>query len=285
MLKNQKMNEIEQGTTEWLELRKTKITASDAATIMGVSPWKNKSQLYYEKVSIGNNAFKSDAMQRGIDLEPIARDLFILKTWKEVHPAVLIRDWAMASLDGISACGKYVVEIKCPGPKDHAVAVAGKVPDHYYPQLQHQMYVADVQSMYYFSFDGVDGVIVEVQRDQEYIKKMIDEELKFYQCVVNRTPPEPGEGDYIERNDNVWYEHALRWKSLTAAIKELEEEQEELKKQLVFLSGESNTKGAGISLCQIQRKGNIAYDRIPELQNVDLEKYRKASINSWRITQ
>ena len=67
------------------------------------------------------------------------------------------------------------------------------------------------------------------------------------------------------------------------SIKELEKEEEEVRKQLIFLSGESNTKGAGISLCQIQRKGNVDYSKIPELRGVDVEKYRKPAINSWRI--
>jgi hypothetical protein len=67
-------------------------------------------------------------------------------------------------------------------------------------------------------------------------------------------------------------------------MKELEKEEEELRKQIVFLSGETNSKGFGISLCQVQRKGNVDYSRVPELKNVDLDKYRKTSLNSWRIT-
>jgi hypothetical protein len=67
-------------------------------------------------------------------------------------------------------------------------------------------------------------------------------------------------------------------------MKELEMIEEDLRKQLIFLSGESNSKGAGISLCQIQRKGNVDYAKIPELKNVNLDKYRKESINSWRIS-
>ena len=59
---------------------------------------------------------------------------------------------------------------------------------------------------------------------------------------------------------------------------------EDLRKQLIFLSGESNSRGSGISLCQVVRKGNVDYAKIPELKGIDLEKYRKGSISSWRIT-
>lgn len=276
--------EIEQGTQEWLALRKTKITATDACVIMGASHWKTRIQLYNEKLSDDAPMPPNARMQRGIDLEPVARDLFTLHTGIIVRPRVIVKDWAMASLDGISEDGSCIVEIKCPGDKDHAIAASGKVPDHYYPQLQHQMYVCDVDSMYYFSFDGVDGVAVKVKRDDEYVARMLQEEMLFYHCLTTQTPPEPEEGDYIERDDEIWQECVSKWKSVTESIKELEKQEEDLRKDLIFLSGESNTKGAGISLCQVRRKGNVEYSKIPELRGVDLDQYRKGSTNSWRIT-
>ncbi len=276
--------DCEQGSQEWLALRKTKITATDANIIMGASHWKTRIQLYHEKLSNDAAMIANARMQRGTDLEPIARDLFNLKTGWNMKPAVVVKDWLMASLDGRDDDIGCIVEIKCPGDKDHATALKNKVPDHYYPQLQHQMYVAGVQMAYYFSFDGIDGVIVKVKREDDYIEKMLEEEKKFYECLTNRTPPEPAEGDYIERDDSLWDQCATRWKEVTRGIKELEKDEEDLRKQLIFLSGESNTKGAGISLCQVQRKGNVDYAKIPQLKGVDLDMYRKGSINSWRIT-
>lgn len=276
--------ECEQGGQEWLALRKTKITATDMNIVMGVSHWKTRIQLYHEKLSNDPPMVANERMQRGTDLEPIARGLFNAMTGMDMKPAVVVRDWLMASLDGLCSRSGNIVEVKCPGAKDHAVALLNKVPDHYYPQLQTQMYVAGVQMAYYFSFDGVDGVIVEVKRDEDYITKILEEGWKFYECLMNRTPPEPAEGDYIERDDALWDQCATRWKEVTRGIKELEKDEEDLRKQLIFLSGESNTKGAGISLCQVQRKGNIDYSKIECLKGVDLEPYRKGSINSWRIT-
>jgi putative phage-type endonuclease len=271
-----------QGSNEWLEFRKTKITATDSCVIMGASHWKTRVQLYYEKTADILPSPPNERMKRGTDLEPIARELFCIKTGNLMIPKVVVKDWCMASLDGINEWNE-ILEIKCPGDKDHAIALSGKVPDHYYPQLQHQMYVCDSDLVYYFSFDGVDGVIVNVKRDDKYIEKMIQEEKKFYECLINKTPPDPIECDFIEMDNDLWKECALKWKSVTNSIKELEKQEEELRKELIFLSGESNAKGAGISLCHIQRKGNVEYAKIPELKGVDLEKYRKDSIKMWRI--
>jgi hypothetical protein len=114
---------------------------------------------------------------------------------------------------------------------------------------------------------------------------MLVEEIRFYNCLVDKTPPEPSEKDYIERNDVLWQQCAERWKNVTASLKDLEKEEEELRKQLIFLSGETNTKGSGISLSQVLRRGNINYSNIECLKSIDLESYRSSSSTSWRITR
>ncbi len=279
------LRDLEQGTAEWLSLRTTKITATDAAVIIGASHWKTRIQLYNEKISdTPITTFVNTRMKRGTDLEPIARQLFCIQNGIEVYPRVVTREWAMASLDGMSDDGKYIVEIKCPGEKDHVLALNGKVPDHYYPQLQHQLYVTGLQSIFYYSFDGTDGVTIVVKRDDAYIEKMVEEEKKFYECLINKTPPEPCENDYIERNDELWNQCASQWKFVSEQIKSLEKEEEHLRKQLIFLAADSNVKGGGIGLCKIQRKGSVDYGKIPELRGVDLEIYRKSPIDTWRIT-
>lgn len=276
---------IEQGSPEWLNLRKTKITATDASIIMGVNHWKTPLQLYYEKTSLDiKPPYKNEKMQRGIDLEPLARGLFCAKTRHKMIPKVLVKDWTMASLDGINAWNE-VLEIKCPGDKDHVLACAGIIPEHYYPQLQHQIYVAGAEKAFYFSFDGFDGVIVEVLRNDDYIAKMLVEEKKFYDCIVNKTPPEASEDDYIDRIEEPgWAILAIRWKELSEQLEQIIEDQENIRTQLIELCQGQNSKGLGIKMSHIQRRGNIDYSRIPELKNLDLEKYRKPSTTNWRIT-
>ncbi len=279
------LRDLEQGTAEWLSLRTTKITSTDAAVIVGSSHWKTRIQLYNEKISDAPiTTFVNDRMKRGTELEPVARQLFCIQNGIEVFPRVVTRDWAMASLDGMSEDGKQSVEIKCPGDKDHALALSGRIPDHYYPQLQHQLYVTGLNSIFYYSFDGTDGVTLVVKRDDAYIEKMVEQEKIFYDCIVNKTPPEPSENDYVERDDELWLQCAQQWKYTNEQIKCLEKEEDHLRKQLIFLSGESNVRGGGLSLCNVKRKGHVEYSRIPELRGVDLDKYRKECISTWRIT-
>ena len=284
LLQHSKAIEMTQGSPEWLKLRKKKITATDAPIIMMESPWKTPLQLYNEKISDKSFQQSNERMQRGLDLEPIARDLFNQRTGCHMEPSILVDDWAMASLDGIDTAMERILEIKCPGEKDHSLAKQGKIPDHYFPQLQHQLYVSGYNEGFYFSFDGADGIIVPFSRNEEYIKNMVNEEHKFYDLLQSKTPPPLCERDYVERHDVVWQEYAFRWKKLNESIKQMEEEEEKIRNHLIFLSGPNPSRGGGISLCSYQRKGNVDYVKVPELKNVDLEPYRKASTTAWRIT-
>jgi hypothetical protein len=101
--------------------------------------------------------------------------------------------------------------------------------------------------------------------------------------MISKQPPEPHQNEFKERSDDLWKFYASEWISISTQTKNLEKKKEEIKEQLILLSGKSNSKGAGIRLYQIQRKGVVEYQKIPELANVDLEKFRKPSINSWGI--
>lgn len=170
--------DIEQGTAEWLALRRSKITATDAPIIMGASKWKTRAQLLREK----KDPFHVDpinvAMERGRRLEPFARQLFTIKTGMQATPYVIVRNWAMASLDGLTD-DKTVLEIKCP-----IAGLHDSVPAWYMPQIQHQMWVVDAQKAIYFTFDGIDGRMVNVDRDEKFIQEMIAQEASFYEDLI-----------------------------------------------------------------------------------------------------
>lgn len=276
---------IEQGSAEWHALRKKHITATDASIIMKSNHWKTPVQLYNEKISNEPPTPPNDAMKRGTDLEPIARELFEIQTGIEMKPSVVVKEWAMASLDGMSYNEDLILEIKCPGPKDHAIALKGKVPDHYYPQLQHQMYVTDLKEVFYYSFDGIDGVTVVVKRDDDYIEKMLEKEKAFYECLVTLTPPEMSDDDYVNFNeDEVWASYVSMHKNFSDQIKYLEKKKDDVKAQMIELSNGFNSKGNGATLTYVTTKGRVSYDKVPQLQGIDLEQYREPSRQEWRLT-
>ena len=280
------MSALIQQSDEWLQMRKSKIGASDAPCIMGVG-FKSRFELWLEKVGVVNNTYKSSAMQRGLDMEEAARNQFEKDNDLCVFPKVVIHpeyDFMMASLDGMSICGQEIVEIKCPGKEDHLTATKGLVPDKYIPQLMHQMEVCQIDKVYYYSFDGTKGVTLVVPRDDKYIEDMLQEEKLFYECMQNFTAPELTERDYQKKTDDIWLETELELFNIRELLKTLGVREKDLIETLTSMADGRNCIGELFKVARIARKGTVDYSSIPQLQGIDLDKYRKKPSEYWKLT-
>lgn len=279
---------MQQGSEAWHELRRTKIGASDAPVIMGVSPWATPYQLWEEKLGLRERKEANRWMQRGNAMEEHARKAFEAMTGLIMLPCIVThpdRDWQMASLDGMDFEQEHIVEIKCPGAVDHRKALDGHVPDKYYPQIQHQLSVTELEMAYYFSFDGTEGVVIEVPRDDKYIDKMLKAEWAFYECMETLTPPGLEDMDYEEKTDEDWSYVASEWLKAKQALDDAERKEDQLRSMLITMAKGRNSVGGGVKLSSVYRRGSVDYSKIPELRDVDLDSYRKKSSLSWYLKQ
>lgn len=287
---------VNQNTPEWLDLRRNHIGASDAPIILGESPFKSPIQLWEEKLGIRSQTFQSASMKRGHDLEPLARHSFQRSTGISVEPLVIKSKkypWMIASLDGISQDFQHIVEIKCPGKTDHQTAVDGFIPKKYQAQLQHQMICAGVEKAYYYSFDGVDGVLVEAFLDDSYVFDLLKKEKEFFDSVESYMPPQYSDDGvrYIQRASEEWISLSNELKKESEERKIVEEiyklrkeKEDSIKKKLIELANQEDSEGNGIRLTKIVKKGRIDYEKIPELQAIDLEQFRKPNEVTFRFS-
>lgn len=279
--------DIQQGTPEWLELRREYITATDAPAIMNESPFRTRRDIYNEKVLGIDTKLPTAVMKRGLELEAEARETLEQELGVKLPPCVITNGHRMASLDGLSDDGTIAVEIKCPGRKDHDLGMIGLVPKKYYAQLQHQMIVCGLEKMYYMTYNENyknDFNYFWVYRDEEYIQKLIEKEDEFYRCVTENLPLND-ENDFVFRDDDEWLTLSKNFWAIEDAFIMLEKEKEKVRRDLIQLAAGKNTTGGGLNIRKVTRKGAIEYDKIPELKNVDLEKYRKVEIITWRFTK
>lgn len=279
---------MQQNTKEWLEMRKNHIGASDAPVIMGDSPWKTPYQLWRGKLDLDPPTQMNAAMKRGHDLEPMARDAYIFETGVPVTPQIEFHSeykWMMASLDGISKDKSIIVEIKCPGKADHSLAMEGQIPKKYYAQLQHQLAVVNLNMAHYFSFNSEGShVLLEVHKDEEYIDKMICKEQKFWDCMQSFVPPALTDKDFVSREESEIVECSHRWLDVHQALDKLKQEEEELRKELISMCDDKSSKVGNIKIQKVISKGRIDYSKIEEIKNIDMNKYRKAPTESWRLS-
>lgn len=190
---------LEQGTPEWLKYRRQHVMATDASVIMGVNPWTTEIELWEEKCGYREPKAVNEAMRRGQLLEDEARKLFIERTGINMTPCVYESDkhpWAAASLDGMSDCGQYILELKCPGITTHNDFLLGTIKEYYLMQMNHQLFVTDLKVCYYASYNPdheMKFTYTEYRPiRQHYEASMIEKEKLFYgyMCSGER-PPEP----------------------------------------------------------------------------------------------
>ncbi len=225
---------MEQGSDNWLAWRATGLGSSDAPVIMGVSPWKTPHQLWEEKAGIVKREQTANwATDRGNRLEPIARARYELESDVEMPPATCKHyqyEFLLASMDGWNPKLKKGLEIKCPGRPDHEKAMAGNVPEKYYPQLQHQIMVTGAESIDYYSYyvpkgvrdDQGESVTITVKPDLDYIRDLFKKELDFWECIQNKESPGFQEKDFKKVRLLIARRIAVEWKELSQNIAHLE---------------------------------------------------------------
>lgn len=198
-----KIIEHVQGSPEWLLWRQHRITATSCSIIMSLNPFKTLGELWDDMMGI-SAPVSNDAMRRGQELEPIARELFIKETGIHVTPICAEHDgdwWMAASLDGISQDHKTICEIKCPTKmKTHTDAIVGMIPKYYYAQCQHQLFVTGAERVLYTSYHpdchpddkydlNKELAIVEILPDSQFIETLRERSKYFYEehiCQMKR---------------------------------------------------------------------------------------------------
>lgn len=279
--------ELPQGTEEWLAYRKNKIGASDAAPILGMSPWASAYDLWCEKMGVKRRE-KSQSMSYGNKMEEEIRDRVISEMKIFFSPCVIEsiqNPWQIASLDGLSDNGNLAIEIKCANSADHYLAFQRTVPKKYIPQLQHQMSCLGLDFIFYVSYNKEDLRIFPVERDEAFIKNLIQKEKEFYDSLQNFLPPDFIDKDYINRDDDSDLKTQIqKYLEVKDLKKQYEEEEKKTREKILELCNNRNTTCNGVKVNKIVAKGKINYENIQELKNVNLDQYRGSDTIMWRIS-
>lgn len=168
-----------QGSDEWLQARCGVVSASNFSKVFTTAGKLSATrdtlinQLIAENlIGAPTEMFKSEAMQRGNDLEPQARAMFEMLMDVEVREvgfAIHEKHQIGCSPDGLF--DKTGLEIKCPLGSTHCAYLRkGKLPSAYVQQVQGTMYLLGLESYWFMSFHpDIKPLIIEVQRDDELI--------------------------------------------------------------------------------------------------------------------
>lgn len=279
---------LKQGTEEWHEHRKLFRNASESPIVMGLSPWMTPYQLWKIKTGRAAPQEATAPMKYGTEMEPFARAAYEEKTCLVMQPLVMTSGDYSASLDGITLDGDLIVEIKCPykGKSSElwqAVEI-GEVPEMYRIQIQHQLLVSGAKLAHLFVFDGDDGILLTIAPDQVAQQRIKNAWDDFVNYVATYTPPPLVDGDTVLRDDLDWQLAAELYVAAKSKSDEISKVMDEAKSKLISLAKHNRESGCGVVVTRFWKQGSVNYKAIPELSNVDLEKFRGKSKEEVRVT-
>lgn len=188
---------MDQHSSEWFSARLGKVTASKVKDVMskgrGSAPSATRQnymmQLLCERLTgKREEGFTSSAMQRGTDLEPVARSAYEIdkgvmtaETGLILHPKI---EGFGASPDGLVG-ERGMLEIKCPNTATHVLTMqSGKHDQQYEWQMFAQLACADRDWVDFVTFDDrlpdeLQYACFRLERDEARIRQM-ETEIKLF---------------------------------------------------------------------------------------------------------
>lgn len=273
----------EQNTPEWEAWRKHTFGASDCAAMLGISPYKTRTQLMREKQGEPQKVtdFQRDIFAQGHAAEKAIMPYLEERLGQPLSPCVMeIADGISASLDGISFEGDVIIEHKLYRDSDASrkrfqMAQEGKLADHDMAQVQQQLMVSGAAVCWFVVSNGTaqNLALVVVKPDSDWFARIREGWAQFKAAL------DAAESDTFA----VLAESYIR---LDKEIKALQETQNAVRVGMIDIAERSHADaltGGGITLKRIESKGAVDYKAIPALANIDLEQYRKPASVSWRI--
>lgn len=182
--------DAEQRSSEWFAARAGRATGSRAADILGKLKSGKESaarrdyrmQLVAERLTgtPQDDGYVNSAMQRGIELEQLARAAYEARTGNIVRTTGFLampNHMVGCSLDGDIDDFQGIIEIKVPKTATHLGYIrANQAPTEYLPQITHNLWVSGAAYCDFVSFDDrlpehLQFFCIRVERDSKALEE------------------------------------------------------------------------------------------------------------------
>src|SRR5664280_328542 len=295
-----KVINVSQRSDAWRVWRAQGMSASEAAIIMGRSPYKTPWRLWSEKtVLVLEQALDNNPLIRvGIEAEAKA-----LQHFEEQHAVLLLPlcgeseryPLLRASFDGLSEDNEPV-EIKCPHETTFLDVLLNREQSVAYQlawcQVQQQLLVAEAERGFLSFYHQGQTVEFVIQRDEVFLTKLIATAMDFWSALKSGKEPnkDPERDLFLPQGpaEQQWRQLAAHYRQnvlqrddLKTQLKALDVQQADLEQQLVALMGDYLTaEHSGLRINRFQVQGPIDYkaalhDLLPDVSETALASYRK----------
>lgn len=156
-----KIIDVQQGTKEWLEIRASHFTASEASAMMGASKYLSRSDLIKQKATgivAEVDSHKQRLFDAGHAAEAAARPIIEGQIQEELYPVTCSVEIdglpLLASMDGLTMDESTGWECKLYSKELEQKVLNESIDPHYYWQLEQQMLVSGCEKIIFTTSDG-----------------------------------------------------------------------------------------------------------------------------------
>jgi putative phage-type endonuclease len=191
------LHSLQQGSAEWLAHRANYWNASDAPAMMGVSPYKTRSELLHEKAT-GVTPEVDERTQRLFDdghrFEALCRPLAEEIIGADLYPVSVTFGKLAASLDGLTLAEDVQWEHKSINNEIRAAADTADLPVYYHVQMEHQSIVSGAKkTLFQASAWDEEGNLIEerhfwYESNPELRQRIIDGWTQFERDLAEYQP-------------------------------------------------------------------------------------------------
>lgn len=183
---------LEQGTQDWLNLRAGRVGGTGCSALLtngrsenglGAGAMTLIYALVGERIAGVDPGYVSEAMQRGTDLEPLARKRYESEKFCTVEQIGYISkgDYMGVSPDGVIQGEKAGIEIKCPSATEYIrFADTREIPKQYLAQCNWPMYIA--------GFEWVDFVMYHPDFKKDIQVERVFPDQKMFEIWNQKVP-------------------------------------------------------------------------------------------------
>jgi len=278
---------LEQGSQEWHDFRKTKIGASELAYLYNANPFcKASDQMkFLIGLKLGfNEIFYNSAMKAGHDNEKFIIE-HVEKEYNIVtQPLVGYKENLVASYDGITFDNDIVVEVKFSKHTYEYIKKNNDAPEHYYLQVQQQLLVSGAEKAIFAAMhsDTREVAMCEIYPHSEVHSEIMAKVEEFYILFNSKKWKEEDFNE--ERTDKEWVKLTNNYRKAKEAEVKAKEKADKLKQELIELSGNMRSKGNGVSVYPIKGRETIDYKKVVSDNHIEIDnKYKKVGASSWGI--
>jgi predicted phage-related endonuclease len=160
---------IQQGSEEWLAVRRQYLCASESAAMLGYDKNTSRSDLLRIKATGSEREFsewaQKNLLDKGLEIETAARGIAEQIIGEDLYPitGVLEVDGLalLASFDGVNITEDTIWECKSRNAELIAALEAGDLPDSHWPQVEQQLLISGAGKALFTPSDGTEEGTVE----------------------------------------------------------------------------------------------------------------------------